>query len=332
MAKFRVAMTNSRRDASFEYERPPLAAIDAELVAVQVDKQEDYAAAIADFDAVAPGLRVKLSGDVIRQLKKCKVIATNGIGVDSVDLDAATEMGIPVCNVPDIFTEEVADQAFMLLLTVNRKLLHCHEHATTNRWQQGFTGLGSMPKIQGKTLGLVAFGNIAKVMARRGIAFGLKVIAHDPFVSAEEMAKHHVESRSLDDLMRESDFLSSHAPLNKSTYHMLSDHHFGLMKRDAIFINTGRGPTVDEPALIRALQSGQIAGAGLDVLEQEPPDPNNPLLKMANVVVTPHMASYSNESNIARRIRQADEMAAVLTGRKPRNVVNKAVLAKLKLT
>lgn len=324
---FRVAATNPRAGYNFEHERRALDAIGAEIVPIYADDDVTYRDLIADVDAVMAGLKVSLSAEVIAGLKRCKVLAAGGIGVDKIDLDAATSAGIIVTNVPDVFTEEVADQALVLLLATNRRLLYCVDMATSGRWAQANSGLGSMPKICGKTLGLVAFGNIARAVARRAQGFGLKVVAYDPFVSAEAMAEADVEPRTLEQMLSEADFVSAHAPHTTGTHHLMSDSQFALMKPSAVFINTGRGRVVDEPALIRALQSGKIAGAGLDVLEDEPPDPANPLLSMPNVVVTPHMASYSNESNVARRIRVGEEIAAVLTGQMPRSVVNKAVLA-----
>ena len=157
----------------------------------------------------------------------------------------------------------------------------------------------------------------------------MRVLASDPFVSGETMTAHGVESRALDALLRESDVVSCHAPYTSGTHHLMSDAQFNLMKPSAIFLNTGRGKVVDEPALVRALKDAKIAGAGLDVLEQEPPDVGNPLLRMSNVVISPHMASYSNEANVARRRRVGEEVAAVLSGKRPANVVNPSVLERL---
>ncbi len=323
---FTVALTNPSPGREPTLEREALDPIGAELKPFQARTEEEYLAQLADADAVLMTPRTYVTTPVIRALRRCKVISAAGIGVDKVDVDAATEAGIPVTNVPDVFTEEVADQAFMLLLAVNRKLLYCHEMASSGRWAEAYAGLGSMPKIHGSTLGLVAFGNIARAVARRAQGFGMRVLAYDPFVAPEAMTALSVEPRSLDELLRESDFVSVHAPHSKGTHHLIGEEQFAKMKPSAVFANTGRGKVVDEPALIRALQQGQIAGAGLDVLEDEPPEPNNPLLKMPNVIVTPHMASYSNEANVARRQRVGQEIAAALTGKRPRNVVNKAVL------
>jgi D-3-phosphoglycerate dehydrogenase len=270
---------------------------------------------------------MRLTASVIGQLRRCKIIANGGIGVDPVDVEAATAAGIVVSNVPDLFVDEVADQAFALLLAAQRKVVHCHALTSSGRWSETWATLGHIQKLRGSTLGLIAFGNIAKQVAVRAQAFGLRVVAFDPFVQPEAMRERGVEPRTLDELLRESDFVSAHAPLTKDTFHLLGEPQFRLMKPQAIFVNTGRGRVVDEPALIRALQEGWIGAAALDVLEQEPPDPSNPLLHMPNVIVTPHMASYSNEANVARRQRVGQDIAAVLRGGRPTHYVNPAVYA-----
>jgi D-3-phosphoglycerate dehydrogenase len=314
------------------YVREALDPIGATIVPVLAEDEATYTAALADMDAVIPGPRVRLTANVIQGLRACKVIANGGIGFDSIDIDAATAAGIIVTNVPDLFVDEVADQAMTLLLAVNRKLLLCHAHATSGAWTKTWSDLGSVPKLRGRTLGLVAFGNIARLVARRAQAFGLRVLAFDPYVKPEAMAALDVEPRqSLEDLLRESDFVSIHAPLTRETRGLLNASSLRLMKPTAVLINTARGKVIDEPALIQALQQGWIAAAGLDVLEQEPPEPANPLLHMPNVVVTPHMASYSDESNVGRRRRLGQDIAAVLTGRRPAHVVNPAVLDRLAL-
>jgi D-3-phosphoglycerate dehydrogenase len=327
---FKVAITNPRA-TSFEHEREALDPIGAEIVTVFADDEASYAEQIADADAVIAGLRVRLTAEVIGRLRRCKIIQTTGIGFDRIDVEAATAAGIPVVNVPDVFTEEVADQAFALLLAVNRKIVYGHQMATSGRWSQTIAGMGSVPRINGKTLGLVAFGNIARAVARRAKGFNLTILAHDPFVTPEVMEEHGVEPASLERLFQESDFISAHVPHSKATHHLIDKRLFDLMKPSAIFVNTGRGPVVDEAALIAALREGRLAGAGLDVLEQEPPDPNNPLLSMPNVTVTPHVAAQSNESMVARRRRHGEEITRVLTGKRPLHPVNREVLDRLAL-
>jgi D-3-phosphoglycerate dehydrogenase / 2-oxoglutarate reductase len=328
---FTVAATNPRPEYDFAYEREALDPIGAAIVRVRADTEEMYRAALADVDAVIPGPRFPITASVIQSLRACKVIANGGIGFDTIDIETATAAGIVVTNIPDLFVDEVADQALLLVLAVNRKLPYCHALATGGRWSEGFSSLGSVPRLRGSTLGLVAFGNIARAVARRAQAFGLRVLAYDPYVPTEVLAGLNVEPRGLDDLLRESDLVSIHAPLNRKTYHLIGEAQLQLMKPGAILINTARGKVVDEVALTRALREGRIAGAGLDVLEQEPPDPANPLLRMSNVVVTPHMASYSNEANVTRRRRLGSDIAAVLMGRRPPHVVNPAVLDRLVL-
>ena len=328
---FKVAVTNPR-GTTLEHERVALDPIDAELTPVYAEDEAAYINQVADADAIIAGLKVRVSANVIANLKQCKIIQATGIGVDRIDVEAATAAGIPVVNVPDVFTEEVADQAFALLLAVNRKIVYCAGMTSTGQWAQTMAGMNNIPKISGKTLGLVAFGNIAKAVARRAKGFNLRILAHDPFVTPEAMAELGVESVSLEQLFQESDFISAHAPHSKATHHILNKRLFDVMKPSAIFVNTGRGPVVDEEGLIAALREGKLAGAGLDVLEQEPPDPKNPLLSMPNVTVTPHVAAQSNESNVARRRRHGEEIAAVLTGKRPKNCVNREVLDRLPLS
>ena len=328
---FRVAATSPRATYTFNYEREALDPIGAEIVTVPFQDEQQYTAAVADADAIIIGRGVSITPTVIAGLRACKVIINGGVGVDRIDVDAATAAGIPVVNVPDVWINEVADQAILLLLAATRKLVHCARTTSSGKWSEVYDGLGSVPRIEGKTLGLIAFGNIARQVAKRARAFDLRVLAYDPFVPAEVMAEHGVEARSLEDLLRESDFVSAHAPHNKGSHHLMSDPQFALMKSTAIFVNTGRGRVVDEAALTRALQQGQIAGAGLDVLEQEPPDPKNPLLTMPNAVVTPHVAYFSDEAYVASRRRVGQEVAAILSGRRPRNIVNPAVLERLQL-
>jgi D-3-phosphoglycerate dehydrogenase len=180
-------------------------------------------------------------------------------------------------------------------------------------------------------MGLVGFGNIARAVARRAAGFDLQVIAYDPFVSREVYLEYGVRQASLAQVLQDSDFVSLHVPVMPQTHHLIGAPELGLMKADAILINTCRGPVVDEQALIAALQAGQILGAGLDVTEQEPVDSQNPLLQMPNVVVTPHMASASDWAGAERRRRPAQEVAAVVTGHRPRAVWNPAVLERLAL-
>jgi D-3-phosphoglycerate dehydrogenase len=326
---FLVLTANPPFMRDYNEERQGIEGVGGTLEIIQVRDEDEFARLAAEADALLTG-KARISRKVIDNLQRCKVISASGIGLDAIDVEAATEKNIVVVNIPDIFTEEVADQAFALLLAVNRQVVFCHQMVVAGRWNE-VRPLLSIPKIPGKTLGLVAFGNIARAVARRAKGFNLEILAYDPYVTAEAMREQGVEKVELDELFRRSDFISSHLPHTSETFHHLGERQFSLMKPSAIFVNTGRGRVVDEPALIAALQAGQLAGAGLDVFEEEPIESDNPLLGMPNVVLTPHMASASNESDIARRYRAGEEIAAVLSGRQPRNCVNGEVLARLNL-
>ncbi len=234
--------------------------------------------------------------------------------------------GIPVTNCPDTFIEEGADHAMMLLLATHRRCIEQDRMVREGRWSEGRPQLLKIPRLMGRTLGFVAFGRVARLVAARARAFGLHMLAYDPYVDELTMSALGVEPASLDEVLSRSDFVSMHAPDTAETRKMLTTRHFARMKRNAIFINTGRGPTVDEAALIAALQSGQIAGAGLDVFEVEPPAKGNPLLSMPHVILSPHNASASARFDEARKRRAGQEMALVLSGRWPMSCVNPTVL------
>ena len=265
----------------------------AELVEIRADTAAEFAAGVADVDAIITSWGLRIDRQVIDSMKRCVVIGVGSVGVDMVDIEAATAAGIVVTNVPDVFIEEVADYAMMLLLNVSRLTPLMARMARDGQWYQARPVLSRIPRVLGQTLGLFAFGNVARCTARRAKAFGLHVIAHDPYVSELEMSAAGVEPVSFGELLARSDFLSVHAPHNEETEHAINAAAFAQMKPTAVIINTARGPIIDELALIDALRSGAIAGAGLDVLEQEPPSPDNPLLTMENVLITPHVASAS---------------------------------------
>jgi D-3-phosphoglycerate dehydrogenase len=296
----------------------------AEIVECEPN-EEAFCAAAPLADAVYDK-GMKFNERMIAALTKAKVITCATVGVDYVDVVAATARGIPVTNCPDTFIEEVADHAMMLLLATHRRCIEQDRMVREGRWGEGRPQLLKVPRLMGSTLGFVAFGRVARLTALRAKAFGLRMLAHDPFVDELTMSALGVVPASLDQVLSESDFVSMHAPDTAETRKMLTTKHFARMKKTAIFINTGRGPTVDEAALIAALQSGQIAGAGLDVFEVEPVKPDNPLLKMPHVILSPHNASASARFDEARKRRAGQEMALVLSGRWPMSCVNPTVL------
>ncbi len=308
----------------YGYEREGLGTLDAEFLEVEPTEEALIAAAPQADVLYAKGM--KFSAKLIVALGKCRHIACASVGVDYVDVAAATAKGIPVTNCPDTFIEEVADHAMMLLLSTHRRALEQDRMVREGRWRAGRPQLNLIPRLMGQTLGLIAFGRVARAVAHRAKAFGLHVVAYDPYVDEMMISAHGVQPVSLPELLAMSDFISMHVPATPEANGLLKEHHFRAMKPSAIFINTGRGPTVDEGALIRALDEKWIAGAGLDVLEQEPPQQDNPLLQMPHIILSPHNASASARFDPARRRRAGQEMALILTGRWPMSCVNPTVL------
>jgi D-3-phosphoglycerate dehydrogenase / 2-oxoglutarate reductase len=303
----------------------------AEIVEIRADSPAEFAAGVVDVDAIITSWGLRIDRQVIENLKKCVVIGVGSVGVDMVDVDAATAAGIVVTNVPDVFIEEVADYAMMLLLNVAKLTPTMTRMARDGEWYQARPILSRIPRLFGQTLGLFSVGNVARCTARRAQAFGLRVIAYDPYVSELEITALGVEPVGFGELLERSDYLSVHAPHNAETEHAMNATAFARMKPTAVVINTARGSIIDEPDLIEALQNGVIAGAGLDVLEQEPPSNNNPLLTMENVVVTPHVASATTRMRPETRRRVGREVALVLRGKWPMSCVNPTVLPRVAL-
>lgn len=265
----------------------------------------------------------QITAPMIGKMRRCRIIARFGIGVDNVDIAEATRAGIVVTRVPDYCIEEVADHAMALLLALARKVALANARAHGGRWD--LAALTPIHRLRGRTLGLLGFGRISQAVMHRGKAFGLQVISHDPLVASATMAAAGVEKVEFEQLLSGSDFLSIHAPLTPETTRLFSDAAFGRMKPTAFLINTARGPIVDETALARALDGGRLAGAAMDVLPQEPPS-DSPLLRMANVILTPHMSFYSAESLMDLQIRAAEEVVRVIQGNPPLHAVNPEVL------
>jgi D-3-phosphoglycerate dehydrogenase len=333
MAKFRIvtpaAASFTVAGGGYDYEMEALNGMDAEIIEGPAN-EDGFAAAAREADAIyAKG--IPITKKIIDSLTRCKVIALGSVGVDSVDIAAATARGIPVTNCPDTFIEEVADHAMALLLAGFRRVVEQDRMVREGRWREGRPALLQIPRLMGQTLGFIAFGHVARATARRARAFGLNMIAYDPFIEELVMPEYGVVPATLEEVLRQSDFVSMHAPATREAEGMLGETHFRMMKKSAIFINTGRGSTVREAALIQALQEGWIAHAALDVLETEPPGNNNPLLAMTNVTLSAHVASASARFDPARKRHVGRELALVLSGRWPMSCVNPAVLMKSEL-
>ena len=333
MAKFRIitpaGASFTTAGGGYDYEMEGLAGIDAEIVEGPTD-EAGFIAAARNADALyAKG--IKITKPIIDGLAKCKVIALGSVGVDSVDVAAATARGIPVTNCPHTFIEEVADHAMALLLSGFRRVIEQDRMVREGRWREGRPALLQIPRLMGQTLGFIAFGHVARAVARRARGFGLNMIAYDPFIEELVMPDYGVTPATLEEVLTQSDFVSMHAPATPEAEGMLTEKHFRMMKKSAVFINTGRGPTVQEVGLIKALQEGWIAHAALDVLETEPPGNNNPILGMTNVTLSAHVASASARFDPARKRHVGRELGLVLSGRWPMSCVNPAVLGKSEL-
>ena len=331
MATFKVVIP---KPASITYElaggaelleTESLGSIGASVFEVAAKSEEEFIDGARDADAlIASGRRI--TSRIIDSLQRCRMIALGSVGADGIDVAAATERGIPVTNVPDVFIEEVADHTMMLILAAFRRVTEMDRLVREGRWKEGRPVLSEHPRLMGQTLGFISFGHVARATALRAKPFGLQMIAYDPYIEELAMSQYGVEPVGLTDLLQRSDIVSMHVPGTPESRHMLGEEHFKLMKPTALFVNNGRGPTVDEAALVKALQERWIAGAALDVFEEEPPNPENPLLFMDNVVLTPHVASASSRMSVETWRRVGQEIALVLTGRWPRTCVNPSVL------
>ena len=264
-----------------------------------------------------------ITAEMIAQMTRCRVISRFGIGVDNVDIPAATNGGIVVTKVPDYCIDEVSDHAMALLLALVRKIPAVNAQVHAGRWEM--RAVTPIHRVRGSVLGLVGFGRIPQLVAPKAKAFGMRVVAFDPYVPADAFARAGVDPVDFAELLKTSDYVSIHAPLLPETRGLFNAEAFEQMKRSAYLINTARGPIVDEAALARALDAGQLAGAALDVMTQEPPV-GSPLLGRHNVILTPHTSFYSEESLVDLQTKAAEEVVAVLSGHAPRNPVNPDVL------
>ena len=318
MTKLLVAVTDSPFP-NLDPATQVLSELNAELKLAKGTTQEDILAIAREAD----GLLVtyaKVPAQVIEQLKRCKVIARFGIGVDSVDIDAATRAGIIVTNVPEYCEDEVSDHAMALLLSLIRKIPFANKQTHAGVWSM--PAVVPIHRLRGSVLGLAGFGKIPRLVAVKAQAFGLQVQTYDPYVSSETAAKLGVKLVSLPELLKTSDYISIHAPLTPETDRMFNADAFRQMKRSALLVNTARGPLVDVEALVDALDNKLIAGAALDVLPQEPPPSNFRLLGRDDVILTPHTSFYSEESLVELQTKAAQQVALVLSGKEPRYPIN----------
>jgi D-3-phosphoglycerate dehydrogenase len=290
-----------------------LARLNPTLRMAKSTSAEDILAVARDADAILVTY-AKLTGDLIRQLTRCKAIGRFGLGVDNIDLVAAKEKGIAVNYVPDYCIREVSDHALAMLLALIRKIPFSNKLVQAGRWEM--PAVVPIRRIEGTVLGLLGFGHIPRLVAPKAKAFGMKVIVHDPYAKPDVFKEAGVDGVDFGTLLATSDYLSVHAPLTPQTRGMMNAAAFAKMKKGAYIVNTARGPLVDEAALIAALDSGQLGGAALDVVAVEPLAKDSPLLGRDNVIVTPHTAFYAIEALDELQSKCASDVARVLSGEK----------------
>lgn len=325
MVKQKVVITDYWYE-TLDMEKAELARLEGvELSAYHCKEEDVLVELVQDADAVIVQF-APITKKVIDAMKKCKLIVRYAIGVDNIDIAAATSKGIYVANVPDYGIDEVSNHAITLLLALSKKIIPLTASVKKGKWD--YTVSKPIHRISGKTLGLVGFGRIPTMVAKKMSGFGMKILCYDPYINKNIPEEYGVTLVDLDTLLHNSDYISIHCPLNAQTKHMLDRKQFAKIKHGAILINTARGGIINETALIEALQSGRIAAAGLDVTEKEPIPQDSLLLSMDNVIITPHNAWYSEESIATLQRMVGEEVVRVLSGQLPKNLVNKEVLNK----
>jgi D-3-phosphoglycerate dehydrogenase / 2-oxoglutarate reductase len=309
---------------STEPEARVLAQAGARLLIAQRGDETELLELVPQADAILTCFK-QVTPAVVRAGTKLQVIGRYGIGVDNIAVDVATELEIPVTNVPAYCLDEVAEHTLALLLACARNLCHYNTAIRQDDWRLKATR--PLFRVSGKTLGIIGFGKIGQRVAQLARGIGLKLQVNTTRPDAQLLAAYGAEAVELDRLMADADFVSLHVPLSASTRHLINAERLRQMKSTAFLINTARGGLVNHTALETALREGWIAGAALDVFETEPLPHDHPLFQRPNLIATPHTAFYSEESLVELQVKAAENVAAVLTGRRPAHVVNPSVLA-----
>ncbi len=309
---------------SVEPERAVLGKVGAELVVAPDGREGTLASLAKDVDGILTCF-AQVTDRVVRAAERCVVIGRYGVGVDNIAVNTATELGIAVTYVPDYCVEEVSDHVMAMLLAWNRRIVLFDRATKTTGW--GSVALDMpMLRLGGKRLGVVGFGRIGRAVCRKAQAFGFEVLASDPYVSQEAASQLGAKIVDMPTLLRESDFVTLHSPLTPDTRNLIGRAELTMMKPTAFLVNCARGPLIDEDALYDALTTGKIAGAGLDVVVELHPSIDHRIVKLDNVIITPHTAFFSQEAVLELEERAAGEVARVLQGQMPDNLVNRDVL------
>jgi D-3-phosphoglycerate dehydrogenase len=302
-----------------------LEAAGIEVIAAPDGSEETLTRLAEDVDAILFCF-TKVPDSALRAATKCVVASRYGIGVDNINHDVCTELGIVITNIPDYSLDEVADHAIAMILAFNRDLINLDRGVRESGWDGVGLPMHSR-RLRETTLGIVGMGRIGRTLAVRAQAFGMRILASDPMLTPDNTPEY-IQSVSLEQLLAESEFVSLHTPLLPQTTGLIGREQFRLMKNDAFIVNAARGGLIDDAALVEALESGEIAGAGLDVTPAEPFPADHPLNDMSNVIITPHTAFHSRESLLELEQRTAREVVRVVTGEMPENIINPAVLGK----
>jgi glyoxylate reductase len=282
---------------------------------------------VADCDGLLSLLTDRIDDDLLARAPRLRVVGNMAVGFDNIDVDAATRRGVLVSNTPDVLTETTADFAFALLMAAARRMVEADGFTRAGKWKTWGPLLLAGQDIHHATLGLVGLGRIGAAVARRAKGFAMTVLYYDPIRRPDLEESLGIEYREMNDVLAQSDFVSVHVPLMPQTRHLIGAEQFRMMKRTAVFINAARGPIVDQAALAEALRTRTIYAAGIDVFEQEPVSPDDPLLRLDSVVLAPHIASASIPTRTRMATLAAENIAAVLHGRRPPTPVNPEVLA-----
>lgn len=296
-----------------------LQAPDVEVVQKTGLSEEELIAIIPEFDALLVRSQTKVTAAVLEAGRKLKAVGRAGVGVDNIDLDAATRYGIAVINAPDGNTITTSEHTFAMLMALARRIPQAYRSTIQGEWRRkDFVGV----ELRDKTLGIIGFGRIGSEVAKRAKAFQMRILAYDPFLTQERAEKMGITMATLDEIYRQSDFITVHTPLNKETRHMINREAFEKMKPGVRIINCARGGIIDEKALVEAIQSGKVAGAALDVFEEEPPAKDNPLFSLEQVIVTPHLGASTVEAQENVALDVSEEILHLLRGEPFKNAVN----------
>ncbi len=320
--KYKIIFT----DYSFsdiEIERQVLEELDCEIVELQTKDEEKLYKQCKDADALIVET-AQVNKKILDNMSKCKVISRYGIGVDSIDIEAASKKGIKVCNVSDYCLDEVADHSLALILSLGRKIIRLNDSVKTGAWD-AVPLAKPLYNFKKSVLGIIGFGKIPQNLYPKVLPLFKDILVYDPYIGDDLIRKYNLHTATLYEIVRSSDFISIYCPLTEDTYHMFDQREFQLMKPMSFIINTSRGSIINTKALYSAIINKQIAGAGLDVLEEEPPGMENELLKLDNVIITPHAAYYSESSLEDLKYKAALNVLKILKGDKPVNVINAEV-------